>query len=976
MYVILGRNDSSRKLRVFIILQYRHKNKETERIDYMKKRFYLAVLVAFLAFMIVPDARGVQAATDANHPGFYVKGRFLYDNQGEKVTLYGLNKMCTWTDKDGDPAFKEIAKTGANTVRITWSIDDTAEDLDTVLTNCRKEHMIPVIEVHNATGEWDKLSSLVDYWTKDDIASVLISHEKYLILNIGNEVGNATITDEQFIEGYTDAITRIRKAGIHVPLMIDGTSWGQNINILQSCGPTLIEADPDSNILLSVHMWWPKMYGHDAQEVIDELNESVELNLPIVVGEFGHIWEESEAGKIPYKTIMEQCAKHDIGYIAWSWGPGNNPQTFLDMTSDGTFDTLNDYGKEICLESEYSVKNLAKRPASMLTNLAPKLPSEGLPAGNLALGKPVTDTSRESDAYAGNYITDGNLTTRWASESVSPADVTIDLGSKKELNKVIIVWEAAYASQYKIQVSDDGKTFTDAYTTYSCKGGTDTVDIEAEGRYVRINCMQRGHYEWGNSIWEVGIYGPESELSAEINPTVAVFDKNPALRKDLAIETAPKANKLVAIKNGETALVNGIDYTVDGNVVTISKNYLCTLTTGETTSLTFDYDENVDPVLAIAIGDTSPVTAVSPVSAVFNKYKIAQEDVNITINAPDFEIKGIQAGTAGLAEGTDYTVDGNVVTLKKSFLAALPVGANEITILFADETQASVIINVVYTAPSSTITPAATAFEKRAQADIDVTMTLYDNTLTAIKNGTDLLAEGTDYVVNDNVVTILKEYLATLPVSSATLTFTFDNGNDAVLKIKVTETIPNSKLVTDTISFDATTGDDVIVEIQLNGNTVKAIKNGSATLVEGKDYTVDGDKVILSNSYLATLETAKTKLTFQFSEGLDQTLTLKNTASTAADLTLTSSISSWSTGFTASFNVTNTSDEAVDTWTVKIKKDGFTISNIWCAEVEETDDYYIITPMTWNSNLAAGAFTSFGFQGVGSIAEDFEYIVE
>jgi len=93
-------------------------------------------------------------------------------------------------------------------------------------------------------------------------------------------------------------------------------------------------------------------------------------------------------------------------------------------------------------------------------------------------------------------------------------------------------------------------------------------------------------------------------------------------------------------------------------------------------------------------------------------------------------------------------------------------------------------------------------------------------------------------------------------------------------------------------------------------------------------------------------------------------------------LTLTSNISFWSNGFTASFQANNVSDKAIDGWTVKIKKDGFTISNIWCAEVEETDEYYVITPMTWNSNLAAGSFTSFGIHGVGAIADDFEYVIE
>lgn len=942
----------------------------------MKKRFYLTILAAFLLFMISPNVQGIKAATDAKHPGFRVEGRFLYDNQGEKVTLYGLNKMCTWTDKDGDPAFKEIAKTGANVVRITWDTIDTAEALDTVLTNCRKEHMIPVIELHNATGKWDQLGSLVDYWTQDDIAAVLIRHQEYLILNIGNEVGDSTVTDAMFTEGYTEAIDRIRSAGIHVPLMIDGSNWGQDINILQSCGPDLIQADPDSNIMLSVHMWWPAMYGHNAQEVVDELNECVDMNLPIVVGEFGNQWEETKAGQIPYKTIMEQCAKLDIGYIAWSWGPGNNPQVFLDMTSDGTFETINDYGKEICLTSDYCIKNLAVRPASMLTNLPPKLPAEGLPAGNLALGKPVTETSLESADYAGKYITDGSLTTRWASTSTSPAYVTIDLGAKKELSQVIIVWEAAYASQYKIQLSDDNETWANAYTTYSCKGGTDVIDIEGAGRYVRINCMQRSNYEWGNSIYEVGVYGPESLLSADINPGVAVFDKNPALRADLTIETDPKANTLLAIKNGDNALVRGIDYTMDGNVVTISKNYLCTLTTDETANLTFDYDENVDPVLAIAIGDTSPVTAVSPASVTFNQYAAAQEDVSFTINAANFTIDAIHAGTAGLTEGTDYTVNDNVVTIKKSFLAELPVGANEITILFADDTQASVVVNVIYTAPSSLIAPNAAAFEKRAQADVDIAMTLYGNTLVAIKNGTAVLTEGTDYTVDGTVVTISKDYLATLEVGTAALAFQFDNGNDAVLKVKVTETIPNSKLQDKMISFDASEGEDVNVKVEWNGNTLSAIKNGSAVLKEGTDYVVDGSVIVLKNSFLATLEVSKTELQFVFSEGENAALTLKNTNAAVPDMTLKSSISSWSTGFTGSFTVTNTSDEALEEWTVKIKKDGFTISNIWCANVEETDDYYIITPMNYNSALPAGAFVSFGFQGVGALSPDFEYVVE
>lgn len=946
----------------------------------MKKRYYLALLVAVLFFMIAPTTLSVSAATDETHPGFRVEGRFLYDNQGERVILYGMNKMCTWMDKDGDPSFKEIAKTGSNCVRIVWSITDSAKDLDTVIANCRKEHMIPIIEVHDATGEWDKLPSLVDYWVREDIAEVLIKHQEYLILNVGNEVGNGSVTDAQFTEGYTDAITRIRAAGIHTPIMIDGHTWGQSIDVLQSCGPDLIEVDPDKNLLFSVHMWWPKMYGHTAQKVIDELTESYEMELPLVVGEFGHIWEESEAGKIPYETIMEYCAKLEIGYLAWSWGPGNNPQTFLDMTSDGTFDTLNDYGTEVCLTSEYSIKNLAVIPASMMANLSPNLPDEGLPAGNLALGKSVTESSKESEAYAGSYITDGNLTTRWASEVTNPSWVTIDLEKETEINKVIIVWEAAYASQYKIQVSNDNETWTDAYTTYSCDGETDEVEIDASGRYVRIYCMSRKNWDWGNSIFEVGIYGPESALSAEINPTVAVYDKNPAIAADLAITTDAKENTLVAIKNGDETLVAGSDYMVNGDIITITQNYLNTQTTGETIRLTFDYDNNVDPVLAIAIGDTTPVNGTttiktSPSTATFNKYAEGQADVKVTVNVSDFEIASIACGTTTLT-ASDYTVDGNVITISKEFLANLSVGSTSITFTFADGTQTSLALKVVYTAPSAVIDITTAAFEKRAQEDIVVNMTLFGNTLVSIGNEYYTLVEGTDYTVDGTVVTISKSFLSTLAVGNTSITFTFDQGKASTLTIKVTETIPNSILENAVLNFDALNLADLDVAITLNGNTINAIKNGSYILVEGVDYTVDGNVVTISKDYLATLTSATTKLTFVFSEGNDQVLTLKNTSAAAQALELTTSASTWTGGYTANFYVNNTSDETISNWTLTIKKADFTITNIWCAEYTETDDAYIITPMSWNSSIAAGSSTNFGIQGTGTFNADFEYVLE
>ncbi|HEY8464448.1 MAG TPA: cellulose binding domain-containing protein [Bacillota bacterium] len=488
------------------------------------KRLLLALLI-FASIGSMLAAIDFQAAAEENYPGFRVKGRFLYDKYGVKVILVGVNKMVIWTDIDGLPSYEEIAKTGANCVRIVWTSDGTAKQLDTAIYNCRANSMIPMVEHHGATGAWNDLQKCVDYWTRPDVVAVIKKHQEYLLINIANECGDANVSTSAFRTEYTAAVQQMRQAGIHVPLIIDGTDWGKNINILQSEGPALLEADPDHNLLFSVHMWWPQMWGYSEQTVIDEIAESVNLNLPLIVGEFGALWEESAQGQIPYKTIMEQCHKNQIGWLAWSWGPGNNPQTFLDMTEDSTFATLHGWGLEVAVTDQYSIKNTAVRPAWLQEPLPPLPTPTPLPVGNLAVGKPVWVSSVESNSYPGSNAVDGDLATRWSSGSSDPQYLTVDLGRVYAINRVILCWENAYGRQYKLQVSDDGNNWTDLYTEYNGDGETDDLAVTGSGRYVRIYGLQRYNTEWGYSLWEIGVYSPEN---IEPSPT-GTIDPTPTL---------------------------------------------------------------------------------------------------------------------------------------------------------------------------------------------------------------------------------------------------------------------------------------------------------------------------------------------------------------------------------------------------------------------------------------------------------------
>jgi mannan endo-1,4-beta-mannosidase len=320
----------------------------------------LGLLIAVISWSPVAGFGADSVPAD----GFHVVGRHLVDRCDERVVLRGINKMIIWTDRDGVPSCREIARTGANAVRMVWLMEGTAAELDTAVSNCIAAGLIPVVELHDATGDWSMLPALVDWWTRPDVLQVIDAHREVVLVNIGNEIGDATVTPQMFRSGYESAILRMRDAGIHVPLIIDGTDWGKNIDVLQSEGPALIAADPDHNILFSVHMWWPRMWGYTEQRVIDELEQSAAMELPLIVGEFGNRWDLTSAGSIPYLSILEHTYRLGIGMLPWEWGPGNHPQTWLDMTSDGTVDTLSGWGLEVAVSDEFSIANTAVRPAS------------------------------------------------------------------------------------------------------------------------------------------------------------------------------------------------------------------------------------------------------------------------------------------------------------------------------------------------------------------------------------------------------------------------------------------------------------------------------------------------------------------------------------------------------------------------------------------------------------------------------------
>ncbi len=132
-----------------------------------------------------------------------------------------------------------------------------------------------------------------------------------------------------------------------------------------------------------------------------------------------------------------------------------------------------------------------------------------VPDANLARGKAATASSVEVPERAANFAVDGSTTTRWSSARTDNQWIAIDLGAPQQIGEVRLNWEAAYASEYVIQTSDDGVNWTDAAHVSDGKGATETRKFApVVARYVRILCLKRAT-DYGFSLWEISVYAPQ-----------------------------------------------------------------------------------------------------------------------------------------------------------------------------------------------------------------------------------------------------------------------------------------------------------------------------------------------------------------------------------------------------------------------------------------------------------------------------------
>jgi len=323
----------------------------------------MAVIGVCLGWLFGCNSRKKVSTTYNGGKGMYVDGTILRNADGSAFVMRGINHAHCWYQEQDEVAFEAIAATGANCIRIVcsdgdqWNAD-SKDSISTVLELAKKNNMVAILEIHDATGkdEVEKLERAAEFWIEN--ADVLQGTEDYCIVNIANEWYGSWNADK-WCAGYKNVIPGLREAGIENVIMVDAAGWGQYGRSIRKNGIEVFEADPNANTMFSIHMYG--MSGRYEWLIRYNLEGVTKQNLCVCVGEFGYTHSD---GNVKEEYLMKYCAEHDIGTLAWSFKGNSGGVEYLDLSRDWEGKNLTEQWGMVAIEGEYGIRNTSKQSSA------------------------------------------------------------------------------------------------------------------------------------------------------------------------------------------------------------------------------------------------------------------------------------------------------------------------------------------------------------------------------------------------------------------------------------------------------------------------------------------------------------------------------------------------------------------------------------------------------------------------------------
>jgi len=307
----------------------------------MKRLLTILSTAALVAGTVLLSSQPASAAV-----GLHIDGTNIVEADGQTFVMRGVNHEHVWFTGQTS-SFANIKSLGANTVRVVLGTGKRwgpSTDVANVISLCKQNRMICVLEVHDTTGYGEEgaaasLDEAVTYWISQK--SALVGQEYYVVINIGNEpIGNTNAA--QWTAASAAAVKRMRDNGFQHLLMVDAPNWGQDWQyVMRDTAQTVLDADSMGNTVLSIHMY---SVFNTASSIINYLDAIKAKGWPLVIGEFG--WQY-DASQVDDQTILAESVKRGLGYLGWSWAGNNDP--ILDMVPVSSWDPaqLTTWGQRI-----------------------------------------------------------------------------------------------------------------------------------------------------------------------------------------------------------------------------------------------------------------------------------------------------------------------------------------------------------------------------------------------------------------------------------------------------------------------------------------------------------------------------------------------------------------------------------------------------------------------------------------------------
>ncbi|MFF8377143.1 beta-N-acetylglucosaminidase domain-containing protein [Streptomyces sp. NPDC015661] len=125
---------------------------------------------------------------------------------------------------------------------------------------------------------------------------------------------------------------------------------------------------------------------------------------------------------------------------------------------------------------------------------------------DLARTATASSSGDETPDFPAASAVDGDPATRWSSPAEDGAWLQVELPEPARIGQVVLHWQDAYASRYRVQVSADGRVWRTAATVADGRGGRESVRMDAaDTRFLRVQGETRAT-RFGYSLWSVETY--------------------------------------------------------------------------------------------------------------------------------------------------------------------------------------------------------------------------------------------------------------------------------------------------------------------------------------------------------------------------------------------------------------------------------------------------------------------------------------